>query len=174
MVKNNAKLIVLSDTHGNKESLELIRQAHPDADCFIHCGDSELRPEEMKDFITVQGNSDIAGMYPFVRRIEVGKYRILVKHGHDLFGKFVFPKELARHTADQKCNILLFGHSHEFCDEIINGIHIINPGAVTRPVNGSASYAEVIIDRNGVDVIRHNYVLLGPRFGEDIRPIAVL
>ena len=155
MCKNHAKLIVVSDSYGNKEVLDQIRQAHPDADCFIHCGDSELMPEAMVGFITVQGNSDPAGLYPNSQTITIGKHRIMVRHCQDMIGRFYSPVELAQYASDRKCDVLLFGHLHEFCDEIVNGVHLINPGAITRPANGAASYAEVNITKDNVDVVRH-------------------
>ena len=38
------KIVVVSDSHGRNDILNAIREKHPDAGLFIHCGDLEDDP----------------------------------------------------------------------------------------------------------------------------------
>lgn len=38
------KIVVVSDSHGRNDILNVIREKHPDAGLFIHCGDLEADP----------------------------------------------------------------------------------------------------------------------------------
>ena len=38
------KIVVVSDSHGRNDILNLIREKHPEARLFIHCGDLEDDP----------------------------------------------------------------------------------------------------------------------------------
>ena len=130
----------------NEKVLSEIRERHPDADLYIHCGDSEVMPDKIKDYITVQGNADYPGLYPGGKKIKIGSHAILVKHGHDMFGSYPHSKYLAKIAKEHGCDILLYGHSHVFCDEVADGVFIINPGSITNPkYGGDPSYAEIVL-----------------------------
>ena len=68
-----SKVLVVSDSHGLTKELEVIRERHlNDVDLMIHCGDSELMPDEkvMNGYLTVRGNCDFDN-YPLETTTEV-------------------------------------------------------------------------------------------------------
>ena len=152
-----SKIIAVADTHGDRAAIQIIRDAHPDAFLRIHCGDSELRKSDMLGYITVQGNADYPDEFPGGKLIRTSGHTILVKHGHDLFGSYPQYRYLAEEAKKYGCDILLFGHAHVFCDETVNGVRIINPGAVTNAKDGIRSYAELLIENDNVVVHRILY-----------------
>ena len=52
------KIVVVSDSHGRNDILNVIREKHPDAGLFIHCGDLESDPMFYPGYIFVRGNND--------------------------------------------------------------------------------------------------------------------
>ncbi len=51
------KILIISDSHGWTEELEIVKQRHKDeVDYMIHCGDSELSNahREISGFVTVE------------------------------------------------------------------------------------------------------------------------
>ena len=52
------KIVVVSDSHGRNDILNAIREKHPDAGLFIHCGDLEADPMFFPGYIVVRGNND--------------------------------------------------------------------------------------------------------------------
>ena len=52
------KIVVVSDSHGKNDILNAIREKHPDAGLFIHCGDLEDDPMFYPGYIVVRGNND--------------------------------------------------------------------------------------------------------------------
>ena len=52
------KLLVVSDSHGDNESLEKLALIYPNMDLYLHLGDSESDEFSIKPFISVKGNCD--------------------------------------------------------------------------------------------------------------------
>ena len=57
------KFVVVSDSHGRNDILNVIREKHPDAGLFIHCGDLEDDPMFYPGYIVVRGNNDYYGRF---------------------------------------------------------------------------------------------------------------
>lgn len=153
------KLIVLSDSHGLKQPLAYIRSTYEDADCIIHCGDICLPKEYAEGMIVVAGNCDNPAWYPNGEIIVLENHRILILHGHVLFSSsFVNKDAIVRCAKRNNCDIVFFGHSHVYCDEIIDGIHLYNPGSITQSRDGSQpSYMIVTLDTNSCEAKRMTY-----------------
>ena len=77
-------IVLCSDSHMDTASLRYVREHHPEADLFVHCGDSELREADMEGFLFVRGNHDfyLGNNVPDWRIIEVLGHRIYLCHGH--------------------------------------------------------------------------------------------
>lgn len=145
------KLALISDTHGfyNVELADSLYSRK--IDYILHMGDGvedayELRDTLQLPLFAVLGNND----YGFDERSELflilGKTRIFMTHGHR-YGVY-YGRERLFETAEQKeANIVLYGHTHIFRDELISGIRLINPGSASLPRGGDVrSYA--ILDLN--------------------------
>ncbi|MGL4819932.1 MAG: metallophosphoesterase [Bacilli bacterium] len=129
-------ILVVSDNHGDDSRLSRI-VAHPhakEADVWIHCGDSEFRPDHplVAPFEAVCGNCDWGSSLPEERLVEVGEERILVTHGH----LWDIKRTLTRlHFRAQEvgATIVCFGHSHIMGVERVGDILFVNPGSVLLP-----------------------------------------
>lgn len=123
------EIIIVSDNHGKTQILKDIVEKHPNADAYIHCGDSEMSPSELLPFIGVSGNNDYYYDYPEYNVFDVKGNRILCMHSHTLpFGRSV--EALVKRAKDKSCNIAVYGHTHRFDMREIEGVLVINPGSL--------------------------------------------
>ena len=149
------KIIVVSDNHGKRKWIDKIKQAHKDAYCFIHCGDTELHSNEMLGFVCVRGNNDFYD-YPDFKIVDIGKHKIFVTHGHRMM-LFMDRSVLVSKAKEYGCDIVCFGHTHIFEYQIVDGVHVINPGSITHNRDFSKPcYAIIDIDEE-ISVSRIEY-----------------
>ena len=78
------KILVMSDTHRDTETMERVIEHWTDVDAVIHCGDSELAASyfESRSVHIVRGNCDFDEGFPEEVIVELGNEKILVVHGH--------------------------------------------------------------------------------------------
>ncbi|MBQ9425453.1 MAG: metallophosphoesterase family protein [Erysipelotrichaceae bacterium] len=141
------KICLCSDNHGDMNSINRILSDNPACDYYFHCGDSMMPPEEMEPFISVEGNNDWSYDYPKDRLLEIGGHRIYIFHGTG----YTFSKNLMLDKAKSvKADIVFFGHTHSFTDQIYSNIRFINPGSTlyNRDLT-SPSYARVYLMDDG-------------------------
>lgn len=141
------KLVVMSDTHGDTETIEAILNRETDADAFFHCGDSELasNDELLKDVHIVQGDCDWGGAFQESVVTEVDSERILMVHGHQHAVKESL-MQLKYAAEEAGANIVLFGHSHLYGAELPEDLLYVNPGSTTMP-RGHRDATYAIIER---------------------------
>ncbi len=153
------KLIVLSDSHGQKAPLNYIRNAYSDVDKIIHCGDICLPKEYARGFEIVAGNCDNPNWYPNGKIIEIENHRILILHGHVLFSSsFPNPEAVAKAAKRNDCDIAFFGHSHIYYDGLIDGVHVCNPGSISMNRDGTPPcFMEVEINGRNFQAKRIDY-----------------
>ena len=142
------KICLCSDNHGDKEIIEKIKNDNNDCDYYFHLGDSSMNEEELFPFISVKGNNDFGIVFPMQRIIEIKNHRILLLHGH---GYTYSLYSLIKKALDEKCDVVFFGHTHEYLDEEYEGIRLINPGSCFYNKDLSKPcFALVTIDDNGI------------------------
>ncbi len=127
------QVLITSDSHGVTEELQIIRQRHQ-LNTNIHCGDSELFGDSpyLRGFLTVGGNCDRKGDFPYEKLIEIDGLRILIVHGHRHRVKSSL-LNLSLAAKEAGVDIICFGHSHvPYADKIDNQI-FINPGSIRLP-----------------------------------------
>jgi len=150
------RICVCSDNHGNLESIEKIKNDNPTCDYYFHLGDSNFDEKTLSPFISVQGNNDWEVDYPRQRIVEICNHRILLIHGD---GYTYAISGLANKAKHEECDVLMFGHTHEFFDEEYKGIRLINPGSCFHNRDlSSPSYAIVTIDDDRIEVERINLI----------------
>lgn len=137
------KLIVMSDSHGDKETVTAVSSLL--ADAIFHCGDSELQFDDpiLQNIHIVRGNCDRDNRFPSILLVELQGKSILTVHGHEhdvnqsLMSLYYSAKEMG-------ADIVLFGHSHLYGAEMQDGILFLNPGSTRLPRGGKeATYAVV-------------------------------
>lgn len=162
------QLLVISDSHGEKQRVKAIWDKYPDMDGYIHLGDLGFHPKELEGFHIVQGNHDPSS-YGLAEKeiLEIDGFKILLVHGHqyemgavsriedfmaiDNFQSFVqlLEQEIAMQAKQLGCNAVFHGHTHLPFDEIVDDVRIINPGSLFfNRKEPMISYACVTIDQN--------------------------
>ena len=138
------KIGVLSDTHMPEKAKALPAKLCAQlktCDMVIHVGDMvtmEVAQELQKlcsNFKAVCGNMDpvqIRNKFPEKEIIEVGKFRLGVKHGYGPPNKL---KSILKDIfKDDKVDMIIFGHSHSPVCEAEGGIIFFNPGSPTDEI----------------------------------------
>lgn len=129
-----AKILVVSDSHGLTKELEILKARHLDeVDLLIHCGDSQLMPEQnpISGFVTVLGNCDYSG-FPLETTVDIAGRKIFITHGHKYHVKTSL-MALNYRANEVNADIICFGHSHVLGAEIIDDRLFLNPGSIRLP-----------------------------------------
>ena len=141
------KIVIVSDSHGEINLLRKIVNQHFDADVFLHLGDSQLPEEYLHPFVSVKGNGDYFTTYPRYRILKTPYGNFYCEHGH--LRSVVSPS----YVKMNQCIGYLYGHSHCRNNQIIDEIHFINPGSLTRPRdNLPGSYIVMIATEDKLEV----------------------
>lgn len=141
--KVNMKIGVLSDTHLNrvtKELREIYDNYLSDKDVILHAGDI-VSPEivdflNKKTFHGVHGNMDpyeIKEMLPGKKTLELGQYRVGLIHG---WGS---PAGLEERILSEfhDVDVIIYGHSHQATNRVMNGVFLFNSGTATGYTHSS-------------------------------------
>lgn len=144
------KIVVMSDSHGCNEELEYVINKEKNTDLWLHCGDICVPSHIYNKVVVVRGNNDLYN-YPIERIINVPGHRILMLHSHTL--PFMAREEaLLQRAEENKCDIVLFGHTHIPYLKKVNGVTLLNPGSLYHNRDGSdISYAVLRVDEAFLD-----------------------
>ena len=153
------RLVVVSDSHGSRWNLFEAGEREPSAEVVYFLGDGYREYEELfssysdkKAFIGVNGNCDLGCTLPAkdIRNFE-GK-RIYATHGYAekvKFGLF----GLEEKASEEKCDIVLFGHTHQPFNSYKDGVYYFNPGSIRE-----GFYGVIDITEKGVMCLNKNLV----------------
>jgi len=139
------KIVLISDTHGYYEGLAgSIKEQQ--ADYILHMGDGveeahRLKRELELPVLVVAGNNDYGTKEKEELFLILEHIPIFMTHGHR-YGVHYGREQLAEAALQKGAKLALYGHTHIFRDEEIDGVRLINPGSPTLPRGGgSPSYA---------------------------------
>lgn len=151
------KVLVMSDSHGDRTSVSKIVDGNQDAQVIIHLGDGERDMEyvpflnERAEIIAVRGNCDIASTLPL--------NRVKYFEGHVFYITHGFVEKVKQGTTElmgaaekYSAGIVLYGHTHSTVNKTINEMHFFNPGSVKNGFYG-------VISING-DKIKYEHKLV--------------
>jgi putative phosphoesterase len=138
------KIGVLSDSHIPRRGRALpkfIWEAFAHVDMILHAGDIAeegvlIDLQAIAPLEVVGGNTDPAELYhifklPRKKIINVGQKKIGLIHGDGSSGTTL---ERARKAFEKEgVDCVVFGHSHQPFNEVIDGILMFNPGSCTDP-----------------------------------------
>ena len=130
-----SKVLIVSDSHGLTKELSVLRERHVnEVDLMIHCGDSELAPNDqvMSGYLTVLGNCDFGGGFPLETISEVAGRKFFITHGHRYAVKSTL-MNLKYKAKELNAHIVCFGHSHVLGAEVIDEVLFLNPGSIRLP-----------------------------------------
>ena len=141
------KILLVSDSHGNNEAINLLLKQYPNMDLYIHCGDSESDEFSLYPYRSVMGNCDLAWDFPEYLVIPTPYGNMLVQHK---------PNPKADLLRSNQIKIFAYGHTHVRKYNIEQGIVYINPGSISFARDKyDASYAILDIDEKEVKVEFH-------------------
>ncbi len=135
------RIACASDAHGARDYMIRLVDKLPRIGAFCFLGDcdrdatflqyalAETQPKAQ--FLAVAGNNDPGSQLPGTIEWTFGETRGLITHGH-LFRVKLTLSLLAEYASGRRCAMALFGHTHHHLDTWTNGVHLINPGALTH------------------------------------------
>lgn len=146
------RLLLISDSHRDKQTLSKIIRNEQDFDRVIFLGDGIEDVEDAflsssKPITFVAGNCDTDYCISSERVIKIENINIFITHGHFYDVKLTF-KNIAKTAKSKDCSVAFIGHTHIQTAETVEGIRIINPGSVSYLGN----YAIITIDNDKLDV----------------------
>lgn len=136
---------LISDTHITPKRGKLpekIFEIFDGVDLILHAGDITVL-EVLDDLsriapvTAVLGNNDNLDLEKY-ELIEVEDKKILLVHGDK--------KDVYAFGLKYGADIVVSGHTHMSNHEIVNGMHLINPGSSNRPIDSDASVVLLKID----------------------------
>lgn len=149
------RIIVFSDSHGNRRNLDYALQAQPNARHVFFLGDCVADIEAIKEFYPdrifhiVKGNCDYNQVEPNLGLTAVNGVKILYTHGHTLAVKSTTEHLIAR-ARQEGAAVTLYGHTHIANTEYADGVFLVNPGSVSCARAGRNSYAVIDITDKGI------------------------
>ena len=151
-------LLVISDTHGDTESIERLLNKDLQFDCIIHLGDfmSDARSiKTTKDVICIKGNGDFYSFCKEEKIIVINGKRIFLTHGHRYNIKQTCENLICK-SAEINADLILFGHTHEMVLFEKEGRIFFNPGSLGRPRRTwETTYGLVTIDKDNISIKSH-------------------
>lgn len=126
------KIVVVSDSHGDYDSLAKIYYSNQDANIFLHIGDFEIPLQELNSlgYLAVKGNCDYIfnSILPLSRDIDFHFGTIHLEHGN-----LIHYSNFENYVTRTNPKIFLFGHTHAKMALIIKDTYVFNPGSISRP-----------------------------------------
>lgn len=156
------KIVAFSDSHGSRDLLrDGLEQAlrGSGVDVCVHCGDGACDLEVLAPLVleanphariyAVRGNCDIcANDLPLLELFDAQGVRMLATHGHLYDVKSGF-STLQSMAMARGAKVAFFGHTHKPFLEMVQGVMLVNPGAICSHMPGNVAYAQLIVDEQG-------------------------
>lgn len=158
------KVLIVSDTHGRDGTLKYLLEQVKPIDMLVHCGDVEGSEDYIRSLADcpvhmVAGNNDFFCDLPKEEEFLIGKYRVLLTHGHYYY--ITMGTQMIKEDAKARgFDIVMFGHTHRPYLEQDKGITVLNPGSLSYPrqEGRKPSYMLMDLDRNGEAHFTINYI----------------
>ena len=149
------KVLIISDTHGRNQNVQRVVEKVAPIDLLIHLGDFEGGEDYIRSLVTcdiemVAGNNDFFNRLPKDRVIKIGKYTVMLTHGHR-YGVNSSTYDIREEAIRNKADIVMFGHTHVPMIDLQGEVWAINPGSLALPrQNGRIpTYAIMELDSMG-------------------------
>lgn len=149
------KVLIVSDTHRQNGNFCKVLDVVQDIDLLVHLGDAEGSENYFASILKcpmeiVAGNNDFFSRLPKEKIINIGKYRVLLTHGHYYNVSITFDR-IANEAEYRGVDIVMFGHIHRPVLERCGNIILVNPGSLSYPRQAGRrpSYIIMNIDDDG-------------------------
>ena len=129
---------LLSDTHGFLDPR--LPRIFRGVEHILHAGDIGpdhliAQLESIAPVTAVLGNTDASTLYRLTETIALGGCKFLIHH---IVSPHALTNELQGRLARERPDIVLFGHTHQSFNQVINGVWFLNPGYAGKPKSGAA------------------------------------
>lgn len=159
------KVLIVSDSHNKCYYLERALEKVKPIDLLIHLGDFEGDERFIQGIVNCQvvmvsGNNDYFTEIPREDFIQLGKYYIMITHGHK-YGVNYGIEQIKEVASFNGANIVMFGHTHRpMIDLSDDNIWVINPGSISQPrqYGRIPSFIIMDIDNRGEAHFTINYL----------------
>ena len=127
-----------------------VEREKPDA--VIHLGDYADDARELERLFPmlpvywVRGNNDYEPDGAQYAVITPDNLPIYITHGHKERVSMLACGILPQRAREEGCSVALYGHTHRMLLERIDGVLVCNPGSISLPRGGPASYARLTIE----------------------------
>jgi len=149
------RILVVSDTHKKHENLKRVLENVSPVDLLIHLGDAEGYEDMIGEMAgcpmeIVAGNNDFFSRLPREKELEIGKYKVLITHGHHYYVAAGI-SDIMREAEARGMDIVMFGHTHVPLIEYGEHTIALNPGSLSYPRQEGKrpSYILMDIDKKG-------------------------
>ncbi len=131
------KIIVISDSHGNKKGIsEIFEKIKFDYLFYLGDGLQDLGSYiNLDNVIAVSGNCDYFSDVENELDFSINGIKFFITHGNAYGVKYGLEK-LQRRARELGVQIVCFGHTHRYTCEFVDGIYHINPGSFRHDNNG--------------------------------------
>lgn len=150
------KLAVFSDTHGALHNLDAAKALLPsDIDAVLHLGDFASDASAIGEalgvpYYAVRGNCDAMwdpSDSPTKRVLIFEGARILMTHGNRYYSTY----ELGLAAEQERCQAVLFGHTHRQLMTCEGNVLVLNPGSLSFPRSCAAGFALLTIESGDIN-----------------------
>lgn len=149
------RILIVSDTHRKHANLEEAIERVAPIDMLIHLGDAEGYEDEFAYMVdcrieVIAGNNDFFSYLDKEKEIKIGKYRVLLTHGHYYYVSTGLA-DIKKEAAGRGCDIVMFGHTHRPLIDYGKEVIAINPGSISYPrqEGRQPSYIVMELDEKG-------------------------
>ncbi len=154
------KIIVVSDSHGNRQALDGLDTIFSESDIIFHLGDTSadgnyIRKKYPEKTVVINGNCEILSVGENEKILDIEGVKILACHGH-LYSVKTTLFRLAKRAKELGCNIALYGHTHDALESEIDGVTLLNPGTLSRYADKSYLYLVINNGKFTQKIVRIN------------------
>lgn len=149
------KVLIVSDTHRRHENLKVVLDRVQPVDLMIHLGDAEGEEDYICELAgcpleIVAGNNDFFSNLPREKELQLGKYHVLITHGHYYYVNAGIA-DIEKEAAARNFDIVMFGHTHRPIIDYSKDVIALNPGSLSYPRQEGKrpSYILMDIDKKG-------------------------
>lgn len=157
------KILIVSDTHGDIETLDKVIQKEKEGLTYLlHLGDHHFDLEDIESSLDNVNVLKVKGNCDFVRETEeieftINGKKIFMAHGH-FYGVKDSYSSIFYRGYELGADIVLFGHTHIKYNQNMNGVHLFNPGTLCFRRFGKRTYGLLTIDDNGEYSLIHKTI----------------
>ena len=149
------RVVVVSDSHGNKEGIDKIFK-NLKFDYFIFLGDcvADLGLyQNLDNVLAVKGNCDFFSNVKTFGVLEIEEIKLFYTHGHEYNVKKTNQNIIGAGKL-LNADVVLYGHTHKYSHEIIDGVHIVNCPAFSYARGGECKFLVLEIENKKISIFQ--------------------